>query len=209
MSFDDTGREPEQAFRLNRDPLAELEYPTKWVYHQQTLLFNKSCWCILVSHSFSMTNSLPHLWRLFDQTDMLCFRMFVWNVVNKSLTHGNMMQWNRTFVLWSKTRTTVSQAEPRFCFFFLECWQAVSLPLESQCCFEAVVSNWSVPCSVMSFFSPQDFSFFQCSAPLYPHPKELWRGEHQGLLHWPKGRILWGQLWLINKVSSSSLPLEP
>ncbi|KAM4597535.1 PITH domain-containing protein 1, partial [Polymixia lowei] len=29
MSFDDTGREPEQAFRLNRDPLAELEYPTK------------------------------------------------------------------------------------------------------------------------------------------------------------------------------------
>uniref|UniRef100_A0A3Q3JL20 PITH domain-containing protein 1 n=1 Tax=Monopterus albus TaxID=43700 RepID=A0A3Q3JL20_MONAL len=29
MSFDDTGREPEQAFRLNRDPVAELEYPTK------------------------------------------------------------------------------------------------------------------------------------------------------------------------------------
>ncbi|XP_063041353.1 PITH domain-containing protein 1 [Engraulis encrasicolus] len=29
MSFDDTRREPEQAFRLNRDPLAELEYPTK------------------------------------------------------------------------------------------------------------------------------------------------------------------------------------
>uniref|UniRef100_A0A3Q0QQ35 PITH domain-containing protein 1 n=1 Tax=Amphilophus citrinellus TaxID=61819 RepID=A0A3Q0QQ35_AMPCI len=29
MSFDDTGREPEQAFRLNRDPGAELEYPTK------------------------------------------------------------------------------------------------------------------------------------------------------------------------------------
>lgn len=30
MSFDDTGREPEQAFRLNRDPQAQLEYPTKW-----------------------------------------------------------------------------------------------------------------------------------------------------------------------------------
>lgn len=30
MSFDDTGREPEQAFRLNRDPRAELDYPTKW-----------------------------------------------------------------------------------------------------------------------------------------------------------------------------------
>ncbi|KAF7661694.1 hypothetical protein LDENG_00255780 [Lucifuga dentata] len=29
MSFDDTRREPDQAFRLNRDPLAELEYPTK------------------------------------------------------------------------------------------------------------------------------------------------------------------------------------
>ncbi|TRY83249.1 hypothetical protein DNTS_032515 [Danionella cerebrum] len=29
MSFDDTSREPEQAFRLNRDPLAQLEYPTK------------------------------------------------------------------------------------------------------------------------------------------------------------------------------------
>uniref|UniRef100_A0A3Q3LNL4 PITH domain-containing protein 1 n=1 Tax=Mastacembelus armatus TaxID=205130 RepID=A0A3Q3LNL4_9TELE len=29
MSFDDTGREPEQAFRLSRDPTAELEYPTK------------------------------------------------------------------------------------------------------------------------------------------------------------------------------------
>lgn len=29
MSFDDTGKEPEQAFRLNRDPRAELEYPTK------------------------------------------------------------------------------------------------------------------------------------------------------------------------------------
>ncbi|KAG7219319.1 hypothetical protein INR49_019123 [Caranx melampygus] len=29
MSFDATGREPDQAFRLNRDPLAELEYPTK------------------------------------------------------------------------------------------------------------------------------------------------------------------------------------
>lgn len=34
MSFDDTGREPEQAFRLNRDPLAELEYPTKWVQRE-------------------------------------------------------------------------------------------------------------------------------------------------------------------------------
>lgn len=31
MSFDDISREPEQAFRLNRDPLAELEYPTKYV----------------------------------------------------------------------------------------------------------------------------------------------------------------------------------
>lgn len=31
MSFDDTSREPEQAFCLNRDPLAELEYPTKYV----------------------------------------------------------------------------------------------------------------------------------------------------------------------------------
>ncbi|CAL8298774.1 unnamed protein product [Lota lota] len=29
MSFDDVGREPDQAFRLNRDPLAQLEYPTK------------------------------------------------------------------------------------------------------------------------------------------------------------------------------------
>lgn len=29
MSFDDTGREPEQAFRLNKDPVASLEYPTK------------------------------------------------------------------------------------------------------------------------------------------------------------------------------------
>lgn len=34
MSFDDTGREPEQAFRLNRDPRAELEYPTKWEWKQ-------------------------------------------------------------------------------------------------------------------------------------------------------------------------------
>lgn len=34
MSFDDTGREPEQAFRLNRDPAAELEYPTKWEHAQ-------------------------------------------------------------------------------------------------------------------------------------------------------------------------------
>jgi len=31
MSFDDVGREPDQAFRLNRDPLAQLEYPTKYV----------------------------------------------------------------------------------------------------------------------------------------------------------------------------------
>lgn len=37
MSFDDTGREPEQAFRLNRDPLAELEYPTKWEQEQFSL----------------------------------------------------------------------------------------------------------------------------------------------------------------------------
>ncbi|XP_059900299.1 PITH domain-containing protein 1 isoform X2 [Gadus macrocephalus] len=29
MSFDDVGREPDQAFRLNRDPQAQLEYPTK------------------------------------------------------------------------------------------------------------------------------------------------------------------------------------
>ncbi|NXA03696.1 PITH1 protein, partial [Sapayoa aenigma] len=29
MSFDDTAREPEQTFSLNRDPLGELEYPTK------------------------------------------------------------------------------------------------------------------------------------------------------------------------------------
>lgn len=35
MSFDDTGREPEQAFRLNRDPAAELEYPTKWEHERQ------------------------------------------------------------------------------------------------------------------------------------------------------------------------------
>lgn len=35
MSFDDTGREPEQAFRLNKDPLAELEYPTKWEHEKK------------------------------------------------------------------------------------------------------------------------------------------------------------------------------
>ncbi|XP_010132553.1 PREDICTED: PITH domain-containing protein 1, partial [Buceros rhinoceros silvestris] len=29
MSFDDTAREPEQTFSLNRDPAGELEYPTK------------------------------------------------------------------------------------------------------------------------------------------------------------------------------------
>uniref|UniRef100_A0A4W5LWI8 PITH (C-terminal proteasome-interacting domain of thioredoxin-like) domain containing 1 n=1 Tax=Hucho hucho TaxID=62062 RepID=A0A4W5LWI8_9TELE len=29
MSFDDSCREPEQAFHLNRDPMAQLEYPTK------------------------------------------------------------------------------------------------------------------------------------------------------------------------------------
>ncbi|KAK6474350.1 PITH domain-containing protein 1-like [Huso huso] len=29
MSFDDTAREPDQVFRLNRDPSGELEYPTK------------------------------------------------------------------------------------------------------------------------------------------------------------------------------------
>ncbi|XP_069051536.1 PITH domain-containing protein 1 isoform X1 [Lepisosteus oculatus] len=29
MSFDDTGREPDQAFRLNRDTKGDLEYPTK------------------------------------------------------------------------------------------------------------------------------------------------------------------------------------
>lgn len=64
------------------------------------------------------------------------------------------------------------------------------------------------PLLCLVFFS-QNFSFFQCSAPLYPHPKELWGGEHQGLLHWPEGRILWGQSWLLNKISFSSLPLEP
>lgn len=30
MSFDDTAREPEQTFSLNRDPTGELEYPTKY-----------------------------------------------------------------------------------------------------------------------------------------------------------------------------------
>lgn len=30
MSFDDTAREPEQTFSLNRDPVGELEYPTKY-----------------------------------------------------------------------------------------------------------------------------------------------------------------------------------
>lgn len=45
MSFDDTGREPEQAFRLNRDPVAELEYPTKW---EQQLLCSCCC-CICLS----------------------------------------------------------------------------------------------------------------------------------------------------------------
>ncbi|NXP20402.1 PITH1 protein, partial [Scytalopus superciliaris] len=29
MSFDDTAKEAEQTFSLNRDPLGELEYPTK------------------------------------------------------------------------------------------------------------------------------------------------------------------------------------
>ena len=40
MSFDATGREPEQAFRLNRDPTAELEYPTKWDMNIYTSWFN-------------------------------------------------------------------------------------------------------------------------------------------------------------------------
>lgn len=31
MSFDDTAKEPEQTFSLSRDPLGELEYPTKYV----------------------------------------------------------------------------------------------------------------------------------------------------------------------------------
>lgn len=39
----------------------------------------------------------------------------------------------------------------------------------------------------------QDRSFFQCSAPLHPHLKELWSREHQGLLHRSEGRILRGQ----------------
>lgn len=30
MSFDDTAKEPEQTFSLSRDPLGELEYPTKY-----------------------------------------------------------------------------------------------------------------------------------------------------------------------------------
>lgn len=30
MSFDDTAKEPEQSFSLSRDPLGELEYPTKY-----------------------------------------------------------------------------------------------------------------------------------------------------------------------------------
>lgn len=37
MSFDDTGKEPEQAFRLNRDPNAQLEYPTKWISFNEFL----------------------------------------------------------------------------------------------------------------------------------------------------------------------------
>lgn len=42
MSFDDTGREPEQAFRLNRDPQAELEYPTKWEHLSIQICFTAS-----------------------------------------------------------------------------------------------------------------------------------------------------------------------
>ncbi|MGH0175242.1 UNVERIFIED_CONTAM: hypothetical protein FKN15_070142 [Acipenser sinensis] len=34
MSFDDTSRDPDQVFRLNRDPSGELEYPTK---HEVTI----------------------------------------------------------------------------------------------------------------------------------------------------------------------------
>lgn len=30
MSFDDTAREPDQTFSLNRDLTGELEYPTKY-----------------------------------------------------------------------------------------------------------------------------------------------------------------------------------
>lgn len=41
----------------------------------------------------------------------------------------------------------------------------------------------------------QDRSFFQRSAPLHPHLKELWIREHQGLLYRPEGRIFRGTVW--------------
>lgn len=47
MSFDDTAREPEQTFGLNRDPAGELEYPTKYggarAKGVRGLLLG--CWC--------------------------------------------------------------------------------------------------------------------------------------------------------------------
>lgn len=88
MSFDDTGREPEQAFRLNRDPLAELEYPTKWVQRWHSSFCTAEVWL--------------HLSRLFFswcKCEHVGFQVFPRN-------HLRMMP-------WSQRRTTVRRFHKR------------------------------------------------------------------------------------------------
>lgn len=56
MSFDDTAKEPEQTFSLSRDPLGELEYPTKY----ET---DPGVWGLLLPATAALSN-LPDLGKI-------------------------------------------------------------------------------------------------------------------------------------------------
>lgn len=108
MSFDDTGREPEQAFRINRDPLAELEYPTKWVTRWH--------FSFCAGFAASLKALLP--WCKHDHGKF--------QVVLINFRHLSDMMLK--FEPWLEGRATVSQMQSCFCFHF---WYLVSLVLQA------------------------------------------------------------------------------
>lgn len=172
MSFDDTGREPEQAFRLNRDPLAELEYPTKWVRRSQ---------CSFCAGFAASLKAPPPWWKHEHGKFQQYHRRNHFSVFLSGI-------WFRLSCKHNKTRLVLDAR----CL-------SVLLPLELEHALPKLKRR-----SLSSPLTPKDCTFFQRPTPVDPHLEELWRGEHQGLLHRFEGRVFWGNLRHLNPQNSDA-----
>lgn len=136
----------------------------------------KSNLCDQVKEAFK-TQVEPTLWFffLFFSVGHSCLHLYACVSVSIIFTHTQhaITQGEHVQLLWSWR-------------FSITVW----LPFEYEC-ISKLFPQTEVSLPLCHDF--QDRSFFQCSAPLHPHLKELWSREHQGLLHRSEGRILRGQ----------------